>query len=252
MEATEATQAVRWRVVDDGGSFRWGHAGDELIAEWDGVLRLRATADGDLRALEPLPGARADVVDKTRCGAAAAFLRALRRRPSFHASAVALGGDGLLCLGPSGAGKSTTAERLCRRAGTRLLADDVTGMDLLAEGWVLLPSEAAVWLALDGGETKTRVTECDVASSPAVVRCIASLAFATAPGVLVVRELRGADAASTLLQSMFRFDETPALRAHELDVVGSLVAQARVVQATRSTDIPADAFVDALLEHVAK
>ncbi|MGL6042504.1 MAG: HPr kinase/phosphorylase, partial [Sandaracinobacteroides sp.] len=46
-----------------------------------------------------------------------------RQAPSFHATAVAINGAGVLLFGPSGAGKSDLALRLIDR-GAVLIADD--------------------------------------------------------------------------------------------------------------------------------
>jgi ABC-type transport system involved in cytochrome bd biosynthesis fused ATPase/permease subunit len=87
--------------------------------------------------MNAFPGAREEVVQKTRFGIAAAFLRAQRNQHSLHASAVAIGnGRAIACIGASGIGKSTVADRMCRHTDVLLLGDDVTGIALMPEGMV--------------------------------------------------------------------------------------------------------------------
>jgi HPr kinase/phosphorylase len=49
-------------------------------------------------------------------------------RPMLHATAVAIGGNGVLLTGPSGSGKSDLALRLIDR-GAILVSDDAVGLD---------------------------------------------------------------------------------------------------------------------------
>lgn len=242
------TQPRNWTVVEEaaGAAFRWGYAGEDVVAEWGGVLSLRATRSGELKALRPEPGAPGDLVEKTRRGVAAAFLRAQRHQQALHASAVAWEGRALVCVGASGLGKSTIAERMCRRPGVELLADDITGIEVLAGGALQVPpSEAALWLGEEGA--KAPVTAPRTAEHPAVLRCIAGLVFDDAAPVLELHDLRGGDAVSAMLPSLVRFDRTSALWAREFDFLGQLVARSRVVQVRRSHDVAADTVADGLL-----
>ena len=239
------TQHIDWRVIDDDGTFRWGCVADHLVAEWPGILTLRATREGDLTSLEPAPGASSVLVEKVRHGAAAAFLRAQRHRYSLHASAVCRNGNALVILGDSGAGKSTLADRLCRR-GYDLLADDIAAIELRPGGWHVLPSEATVWLDLDGSSSKTPSAVSDVARDPAVLRWVVLVAFDDGAPALALHDLRGADAASALFQAMVRFERSPALFERELDVVGDLVARTRMLVARRPYDVPAEIVAEAL------
>jgi len=59
----------------------------------------------------------------------------------LHATAVAVGGRGLLILGRSGAGKSSLALQLIA-LGARLVADDRTRVTLGPAGLVASPPEA--------------------------------------------------------------------------------------------------------------
>lgn len=245
----KTTLPVDWRVSErEGGlSFRWGTCGEELVAEWGGVLTLHATAAGQLKSWEGVAGASEDLVEKTRRGVATAFLRALRQQHSLHASSVAWDGVALVCVGDSGAGKSTVAERLCRREGVELLADDTAAIDLPADGGALhvVPTESTLWLASDASEGKTADRSRHAARGPVALRWVAALAFNDSH-MLEVRELRGADAVAALLPSLLRFQRTEGQWERELDFVSRLVAQCRVLRATRSRDVTAEAVADAL------
>ena len=53
--------------------------------------------------------------------------------PLIHAALVSYNGDGILLAGPSGAGK-TTSSLSCMTAGFQYLADDLAGLEILADG----------------------------------------------------------------------------------------------------------------------
>jgi hypothetical protein len=229
------------------GGFRWGYVGEDVVAVWEDILTLRATRDGELKALEPMVGAAREIVEKTRRGAATAFLRARQHKHSLHASAVEWKGRALLFVGDSGAGKSTTAERLCRRGGVGLLSDDLAAIEPRQNGWHVLPSEAVLWLEASDSRTKTSTTPLRAAKEPASVRCIVSLAFIEKDATLEVKELRGAEAVAALLPSLVRFDPNPIVWERELDVLSGLVSQAVVLRATRSRDVPPDEVANVLV-----
>jgi hypothetical protein len=245
-----APQQVYWTVVEerDGVTFRWGFCGDDLVAEWSGIMSLRATRSGELKALQPAPGAPSDLVEKTRQGSATAFLRAQQRQHALHASAVAWEGKALVCVGASGLGKSTMAERMCRHPGVELLADDMAAIELAPGGGAyVVPSESALWLAQQGSCVKKPVNPPRHAVLPTALRCIIALVLDDAARSLELRDLRGGNAVSALLPSLVRFERTSALWARELDFLSQLVSQARIVQARRSHDIHADELAMALL-----
>ena len=56
-----------------------------------------------------------------------------RNIPLIHAALVSYKGDGILLVGPSGAGKTTTSLS-CMIAGFRYLAEDLAGLEILADG----------------------------------------------------------------------------------------------------------------------
>jgi hypothetical protein len=234
---------IDWTVIEeqDGFAFRWGYSGEDLIAEWKGILSLRATRSGELKALQPVPGAPVDLVEKTRLGVATAFLHAQRHQHALHASAVALRGKALLCIGASGLGKSTMADRMCRRSGVELLADDTAVVEFLPRfGLQVPPTEPAVWLVPQGFTAKTPAQPSRVAERPATLVCIVSLVFDAAARVHELREIRGVEAVSALLPALVRFEKTSALWERELEFIGHLCAGSRVVQARRSREVAPD------------
>jgi hypothetical protein len=241
--------AVKWAVVEhlNGMTFRWGYCGEDLVAEWSGVLSLRATPDGEIKTLQVAPGAPDDLVEKLRHGAASAFLRARKHQHALHASAVARQGKALVCVGASGAGKSTMADRMCRYDGVALLSDDTTGVTVSSGGGLeVLPTEAVVWLVGDGPLGKAPRPR-RAADRPAPLAWIVALAFDdAAPGVLL-REIKGADAVAVVLPALTRFEKAPALWAREFEFVSRLVRQCRVMQATRSNEVAADDVAEALI-----
>src|ERR1700722_3429362 len=205
----KASLPVDWNVVEEGGdlAFRWGYSGQDLVAEWIGILTIRASKTGALRALQPAPGAPDDLVEKTRLGVAEAFLRSRRQQHSFHASAAAFRGRAIVCVGASGQGKSTLAERMCRHPGVELLADDTAGVEVLPDGTLQVPpSESAVWLIDQRSLRKQAVRTTTAARQATALHCVASLSFDDDAGSVDVRDLRGGDAVAALLPSIVRFE----------------------------------------------
>jgi len=247
----KSADSIEWVVSEsqDDLCFRWGYSGGDVVAEWEGLLTLRATRAGDLKALHPVPGASPESVEKARHGVATAFLRAQRGQHSLHASAVAWEGQGLVCVGHSGLGKSTMADRLCRGLGAELLADDVTAIELDPDGGAqVVPTESVVWLGTDPFSDKVPATVSRVARAPVPLRLLACLAFDEVSSALELRDLRGADAVSALLPSLIRFERTAVQWAREFDFLERIVSQCRVVRVTRSRDVAADTVAKALLE----
>jgi hypothetical protein len=242
--------AIDWRVNEREGdvAFRWGYAGEDVVAEWEGVLTLRASRSGELKEWRAVTGVSVETVEKTRRGVARAFLRAQREQHSLHASAVSCHGRAIVFLGGSGLGKSTMAELLCRRSGVEILADDTTAIELLPNGWHVLPSESLLWLAIEGATAKIPVSTAIAAGQPAVLQWFVSLEFDDDASTLALHRLRGADAVSALLPSVLRFERTAAIWARELDLLGDLVSTTRIVRATRSRGVSAVSVADALFE----
>jgi hypothetical protein len=249
-----APLAVLWQVdrgAIEAGGFRWGHSGSDVVAEWTGVLTLRATAGGELAALETVPGARPEVVEKVRSGPVAAFLRGLAGRPSLHASGVAVGGGAALFVGPSGAGKSTLAASLCGGTGAALLADDMIGLEMEGSHWRAIPSESVLWLAA-GGEEKRPVRSGDAARAPVPIRWVFSLRFDDPLSGVTFRRVRAAEAASALLGAMVRFDAEPSTWMRELDVAEGILDQARVCELIRPRTIDPEKVARAVRDHLGR
>jgi hypothetical protein len=241
---------VDWNVVEgeNGPSFRWGYLGDEIVAEWSGLLSLRATRTGRVKAVQPAPGAPRELVEKALRGVAAAFLRARSNQHALHASAVAYRMRALVCVGASGMGKSTMAECMCRRSGAEVLADDVAYLDVLPAGGVqVAPSESAVWLETRGSSEKMAVKITSAAERATPLGCIVALAFDASAQKPEISELRGGDAVSALLPALIRFEKTTDLWERELDFVAHLIANGRVYRAVRPDHCTPDVMANALL-----
>jgi hypothetical protein len=246
-----ASAEVDWIFSESDGesSFRWGYANDDVIAEWGGILSLRASRNGELKALFPYPGASQDRVEKTRRGRVNAFLRARRHQPSLHASAVSMHGRALLCVGDSGLGKSTAAERLCHHPGVALLADDTASIEILPGGALeVQPTESSVWLSSGSSLNKRSFGLVSIAIGPAVPSCVVALAFDCSATDVRVSELRGANAVEALLPSIIRFDTDPLRRTGELEFLDLLISQTRVLRVSRSEDVSADLVAKVLLK----
>jgi hypothetical protein len=228
--------SVEWRheVTFPEGSFRWGRLETDFVAEWPGVLALRARVDGSVEEVWTRHGIPTAWVDKLKGGAAAAFVRAVRGGLSWHAAAVTVGTDAFLILGDSGAGKSTVAYNLCHHHGATLLADDVAALNATPQGIVVEPTERVLWLA-DGAGAET----------PKAPRT-ASTATETAPLVMCVflgfdevsdirsRPLTGVKAFERLLASALRFIPSPEQWCRELDAISRVCQQAVLVEVDRS------------------
>jgi hypothetical protein len=245
----KVSRLVEWVVSEREGDvfFRWGYSEGDLVAEWGGLLTLRATRSGELKDLRAVPGASSDLVEKARHGVARAFLRAQRKQHSLHGSAVAWEGQGFVCVGASGLGKSTMAYRLCRRPGVELLADDITAIEVVpGHDAQVAPTERALWLATDRPGHKAPVAVSQVAPAEVPLRWIVSLAFDEGVSDIEVRDLRGGDAVAMLLPSLIRFERTAEQWARELEFLGGVVSHCRIVQLTRSRRSIVDDVAQAL------
>jgi hypothetical protein len=214
---TRAPAAV-WSVVvnrHDVG-FRWGRAGEDYVAEWSGVLSVRASAGGEVKEVTPAPGASVDAVEKVRRGAATAFTRALAGKHSLHASAVASGGSALACVGPSGVGKSTIAE-------------------------------SQLWLTPEGhGDSTKTAIAVQPATNSVPLRWVIALRFDDGLPGPESRRLTGARVGAALLEAGVRFDVTPAKLRLELDLADGLASQALVYEVARPHRTSADSVAELL------
>jgi hypothetical protein len=243
------TPAEVWSIVVDrpDAGFRWGRAGEDYVAEWSGVLSIRASACGEIKQITPAPGASLDAIEKVRRGAAAAFARALAGKLSLHASAVACGRSALACVGPSGVGKSTIAERLCRRDNVELLADDVAAVEFRDGRWQMQPSESQLWLTSEGqsDSTKTAIA-VQTATSSVPLRWVIALRFDDALPGPESRRLAGARVGAALLEAGVRFDVAPRKLRLELDLADGLASQALVYEVARPHRTSADSVAELL------
>jgi hypothetical protein len=201
--------------VDGEIAFRLGHDRGVLVAEWVGLLVLRADRAGAGVSFTPVPGADPRVVAKLRAGHASALLHQLSGGLSLHAATVEHRGHAIAMFGPSGAGKSTAAADLCARAGAALVSDDFAAIDLTSVNPAVVPTEGDHWLdeaacrALESrGERvrdKWRAGAPRVATSRKPLSALVSLAFARDGSPLTVRRLSGLEALERLLPCVARF-----------------------------------------------
>ncbi|AKV00803.1 Serine kinase of the HPr protein, regulates carbohydrate metabolism [Labilithrix luteola] len=142
---------MRWLAehVEDGEvAFRIGREGDDLVAEWVGIVRLTVGRDGRNVRFVPEPDAYEPDLEKIRRGSAALLLRQLEGKLALHGAAVSVDSRVLVLLGRSGQGKSTLAASLCQ-AGAALYADDAVAIESREGGYVVAPTEANHWLDRD-------------------------------------------------------------------------------------------------------
>lgn len=231
--------------VREGGvlRYRMGRRGSALVAEWPRIATLTCSESGRHAQLLPAPGCPRGALEKLR-GVVKAMLGDLRGGIAIHASAVRLGGQGILLLGDAGAGKSTAATQLCREHRARLLADDAALLEVRAGVMRIVPTEhshyltpasaAALGVRLPRARLasgKARVRPEVVGQRPARVAAVVALRFDDKLRSALVRRLSGAHAALRLLSAMFRFDVEN--RRRELERVSSLYEQASFLEISR-------------------
>lgn len=257
---------VRWlaeHAAHGEVSFRIGRDGDDLIAEWIGLVRLVARRDGTASRLEIVAGADVRAVEKIERGSARLLLRHLEGRVALHGAAVVSGDRAVVLLGRSGDGKSTLAAWLCARAGATLFADDAVAIDEVfrdphsTDGvenrWVVLAAERDHWLddaaqraiglcpraARDGTGSvgKIPVRSEHAGSGRARLHALVALAFTDVAAPRLTR-LHGVEALAALVPQAVRFvlDE-PALQRRELDELGALVETVPVFRLERARDL---------------
>jgi len=239
IRTVDALERMSMSELPAGSStFRCRRSDEVIVAEWEGLLTLRATATGDLLAFEPARDLPRHRVEKLRDGVAAAFLRSLRGSHSLHAAAVASAGATLICVGRSGAGKSTLAAGLCEQRDVELLSDDIAALELRRGLWHVVPSEASIWLHRRRGAGKAPVRSFRTANRPAAVQFVVHLSFDDTVIEPAVRLMHPIDALGVLMSAMVRFDPGPMIWLRELDLVETLLRQARVFEVVRSHRTP--------------
>ncbi|HVH44487.1 MAG TPA: hypothetical protein VM925_19170 [Labilithrix sp.] len=226
--------------------FRIGTTGPEVLAEWLGLARLRASRDGSCSHLTFEADADPRDIEKIRRGSAWLLQRQLEGRLGMHGAAVSVDGKAVVFLGRSGAGKSTFAAAMCAR-GAALLADDAVAIDPGHEPgtWVVAPREIDHWLdppsrgALGGrtaGQAKEPVRTLRPATGAARLATFVELSFDADESDLAPRlELQsGIHAVAAMVPQMARFvlDE-PARQRSELDLIHAMLATTRVFRLSR-------------------
>jgi hypothetical protein len=239
------TRWVSELLVEGEAAFRVGRDADTLVAEWIGLLVLRADRDGSNVSLTPAPGADPRLVAKVRAGHASALLRQLSGGLSLHAAAVEYRGRAVAVFGPSGTGKSTAAADLCARAGAALLSDDVAAIDLTRSRPFVVPTESDHWLdeaacravesRAEAVSDKWRAAPPLRATTDAPLAALVSLVFAPEGQAASIRRLSGLDALERLLPCVARFivDE-PETQVAEFAQLRALCQGVRVYELSRT------------------
>lgn len=253
-----SSNGVDWlaEYAEDGGdvAFRIGRSGDEVVAEWIGLVTLVARRDGSASRLEPVAGADARELAKVSRGGAQLLLRQLAGKVALHGAAVARDGRAVVLLGRSGQGKSTLAASLCVSGSAELLGDDAVAIDPSADGskWVVNPLEQIHWLdadaraalgALDSEETssgKSPVLARRHASSSAGLVAFVDLSFTSdtsdtrsCTGARLTR-LSGVDALASLVPQAVRFVlDDPVYQKREVEALAALVEQVPIFRLER-------------------
>lgn len=231
---------TRWLAehLEDGEvAYRIGREGDELVAEWLGVVRLVARRDGSEFRFEPDPGAEPRDVEKIVQGSAQLLLRHLQGKLALHGAAVEIDGRAVVLLGQSSDGKSTLAASLCQRPRVKFLADDAVALELTEEGYSVLPLERNHWLEasarvalghqVPSSTIKEPVSARNVGSGGAPLVAFVELRFGDADAAApTVHRLQGLEALAKLMPQIVRFviDE-PDLQRRELDAILGLVGR---------------------------
>ena len=168
---------------------------------WQSIARFAIWDARDI-SIEPLPNAGEPLVRLPLLGPVTAMLLYLRGYFVLHASAIAIGGRGVIFVGDRTAGKSTTAAALVA-AGHRLLADDVVAIDAAERGAPqILPGFPQ--LKLDRSIAIPKIAELTTASPPVLPnfpkiqhRLVGPFAHAPVPPERVYILGRGESAAVT-------------------------------------------------------
>jgi len=205
--AGSAAVAIEDPVVDIDGE-QVGFVADRERA----VLRIRGVARfavdrGRHVIVERDPLAMPGMVHAYLNSTVISLLLAQRGCFALHANAVEIAGAAVLIAGASGAGKSTTAARLHQR-GCRILADDLSPLDIDAEGILLRPTDrgfrlwpaTAAALGIDVSGARRAVPSSEkllldhAPADPAPVRAVVVLAGPHDRPHVESRRVRGAQA----------------------------------------------------------
>jgi hypothetical protein len=239
--------AERWlaEYVEDGNvAFRIGRVGEDVVAEWIGLVRLTSRRDGKDVRFEVAPGAHSPDVEKIRRGSAQLLLRQLGGELSLHGAAVGRDGRAVILLGRSGQGKSTLAAHLCQKRGLAFLADDAVAVGGRGDAFVVEPLEANHWiddaarraLGIAAGEVGKLPIPAATIGPPSALVAAVELSYAEGPPHLT--RLAGVDAMQVLVPQVVRFvlDEPEAQR-RELAHLATLVGAVPLYRLTRARDL---------------
>jgi len=202
------------------GETRVGRAGDGVVVEWPGFLRMTASPAMDSAHVEVLGDLDQDIVTKAG-GFARALPAYLRGGIVFHAAAVSVGDRALLVLGDSGAGKSTTAALLCDH-GASLIADDTALGRLEGDALWLQPLEDTHWLdeaarrALARADASLGKRPVAGTASRAPAR-LAAVVVLEAGATIAITPLHGLACAGALLKSALRLPLDATRSKEDLD-----------------------------------
>lgn len=227
---------TRWlaeHLEDEEVAYRIGRDGDELVAEWLGLVRLVARRDGSAHRFEANPDAQPRDVQKIVQGSAQLLLRHLHGKLALHGAAVEIEGRAVVLLGASSDGKSTLAASLCRRPGVKFLADDAVALEAAGDRYAIAPLERNHWLEANAREAlgldpageslKAPVSARAVGAGDAPLVAFVDLRFTDVPRP-VARPVQGLEALAKLMPQVVRFviDE-PDLQRRELDAIVQLL-----------------------------
>lgn len=248
-------EGITWEVSETVGqtTFRLGFRGEHVIAEWGACAWLLATRDGRKLSFETDGTVDSFTQKKLEAGSCAALLRRLAKKLTVHGASAEHAGRAVLVLGESGQGKSTAIASLCARHGHRLVADDLTWVDIdpSTREATVVPSESAHFLTqsscealgltvLEGHDFWDEETKCGVgaesASAPSKLVAVVTLAFAEGEPRLV--PLDKLEALTQLLPQVARFGvEDRQSRRDELDSLAGLLEKTRAVRLERPRDL---------------
>lgn len=230
---------------EEGGEtfFRIGRDGDDIVAEWPGIVRLVARRDGSSHRVEPDPNADSRELAKVQRGGVQLLLRHLAGKLGLHGAAVAFENRGIVFLGRATQGKSTLAAALCARSGAALLADDAVALDLRADGhgYVVsaleemhfLDADARYAVGMLGGESAGSGRAPAAHEGKAAVHAlrtqpraelVALVELAFTDGPPSVARATPIEAMNAVVPQAVRFVlDDPAVHRRELDELGRLI-----------------------------
>ena len=194
----------------------------------------------------------------------------LRGRLTLHASAIETGAGAVLFAGPKGSGKSTLLAALLGR-GYRMMADDVSGIVLNADGHPEMSGafpHVRLWAdAMDrlgwnaeqraleevrGKRRKWRVPVERFREAPLAVRAVAVLAAGDEDSI-TVEPLPGSAAFAELIQQTYRprLVRELGLERRHFGMIAATVRHVQVVRVRRPRDaFRLDELADRIVEHL--